>query len=208
MLVSDIISRAQAVLNDDNVHWPEATDLLGWANEAIEEIIKVKPDVYTTEASLSLSAGVRQSLTSGHFRILEVLGNNTASHKDVPVLTARETMDVYKPDWRSATQQEEVEVVVYDENVPGSFDVYPPNDGNGALMLVTSAPPTKLTDVGDTFPLSDFYAGTTVNYLLYRAFAKDSDAVKYFERSQQAYKAFLSDLGRTELVEEKTTPKE
>ena len=207
MQASDLISRAQYTLNDDDVHWIESTELLSHANEGMVEAVKLKPDIYPTESTISMVTGTKQSIAATAFRLLDVVRNAAGNKRSVRHVD-RWTLDAYKPEWANETAVSEVQLFTFDDINPGSFHVYPPNDGNGSILAVVSAPPTAMADVDATFPLNDFWAGTVINWMLYRAFAKDSDAVKYFERSQAFYKAFLSDLGRTDMVEAKTTPKE
>ena len=62
ILVNDIISRVQSVLQDTTgVRWPQ-TELVLWINDAQREVALLKPDAMSNTAIATLDTGTKQSI--------------------------------------------------------------------------------------------------------------------------------------------------
>lgn len=189
MLGSEVIDRAQRILNDTTaVRWP-AADLLDWLNEGQMAAVRIAPEVYTVTAFMQLAEGVRQNLTAmataaateAPIRLIEVARNVTDA-TGLPALRAirminRRTLDQANPDWPSDTTNNQVENFTYDSRNPKEFMVYPPQPaaGQGFVEVVYSAEPADLTADTDPIVLDDSYAPALVDYIVSRALSTDAE---------------------------------
>lgn len=78
--VTDLLSRASSILADDAVGadrtWPRG-ELLSHLNEAMSELRKLRPDIFTRVETLTLSPGALQRLPDGLGAFVGLLGNVT-----------------------------------------------------------------------------------------------------------------------------------
>jgi hypothetical protein len=93
---------------------------------------------------------------------------------------------------------------MYDARDPKVFYVYPPAASTGASVeLVYSAYPTDITEPADgavysavsgNISLPDIYGNVLADYILYRAYTKDSEYAGNAQRAQAHYAAFQAAL--------------
>jgi hypothetical protein len=192
-----IIRRATDLLQDPtSVRWP-VNELVRWLNDAQRAIIKVRPDAMNTMATMRLSAGTRQSLTSGTasagvaalspapVKLIEITRNVAASSAKKSVrLVERAILDAQTPGWHGITPVVDVLHYMYDPRDPRSFYVYPPATNLAELEVMYSAYPTDITEPADgalygavtgNVSLPDIYADDLLNLVMARAYSKDSE---------------------------------
>ncbi len=213
MLVSEIMRRVEITMNDeDAIRWTRAEKCM-WINDALRAIREVKPDAFEKDATLLLVAGVRQTIPDAYDRILRVLGNATttasnARRRRAVTVVSRDLMDVTVPSWRDPVRQaQQVDHVMFEETDPRHFEVYPANDGTGALSVTTSARHAELTYIGSDpealagyayeLPIRDTFANALVYYIQFRSYAKDSTFAGPAARATQFYQLFQGELGLT-----------
>ena len=108
-------------------------------------------NLWLVRHALPLVAGVRQTIPDAYDRILRVLGNATtpasnARRRRAVTVVSRDLMDTAVPAWRDPIKlAQQVDHVMFDETDPRHFEVYPANDGTGALAVTASARHTELT---------------------------------------------------------------
>lgn len=185
---ADVMKRASTVLQDNGaVRWtaPEMRDYL---NDGLREIVTLKPNAKTATVPLALDLGAKQSLPSQYTVLCDVICNRiTGNSKAVRVLASRQIMDAQIPGWQdSATLPFSAAVthVIQDLRDPRTFYVVPGNTGDGEIEAVVGTMPTPVAVPGanvleiDSYnsavDLSDVYQNALINYVLYRAFSKDS----------------------------------
>lgn len=178
MLGSDVVSRARYVLNDaDATRWTDA-ELALWINDGCRLIAIARPDSCAVEATMSLAAGSKQTiagLTPPGLRLLDVV-RATASGRGIK-LVDRQVLDAYEANWHAATQAVPVHWV-FDPRTPKTFYVYPPALVNTQVDLVYTRDPITVaagTLGSQTLSIDDIYIGALTDYVLFRAYAKDSD---------------------------------
>lgn len=198
-----IINRAAILLQDvTNIRWPR-TELLDWIHEAQQYIVAVKPGANAVIATKALAAGTLQALPTNGASLIDVPRNLPG--RAVRVVT-REILDAQIPGWHSTTATAEVIHYVYDANVPTSFYVYPPNTGTGNIELVYAATPTALANETSAISLNDFFAPAVLNYVMYRAYSKDSDYSSNDANAVAYFKAFEAALSGKQAFEGATNP--
>lgn len=199
-----IIRRVVETLQDPtSIRWP-VSELVRYFNDAQREIVMHRPDAAVTNASVPLVAGSRQALPAGGTKLLEVVRNSAGSKRAVR-MTNREILDAQLPAWHAQAGVTELLHYMYDLREPRVFYVYPPAAASGAALDVTYASmapdivePTEgalYTAVTGDLGVPDIYANAVQDYVLYRAYTKDSEYAGNAARAQAHYAAFANALG-------------
>jgi len=196
ILSNDIISKAQTVLQDIPATRWSTTELLSWLNDGQREICLLKPSVSAVNQSVSLVLGTRQSIPAVGLQILRIVRNLTSEglgSKVVQVID-RDVLDTRQPMWHAAKPTTVADHYVFDELDPRTFYVYPPNDGTGNIETVYAVEPTQVVE-GGAISIPDIHSNNLLDYILYRAYAKESDHPGNEQRSSQHYQTMASSLG-------------
>jgi hypothetical protein len=199
-----IIRRVVETLQDNtSVRWP-VSELVRYLNDGQREIVMYRPDAMVTNASVALAAGSKQALPANGTKLIEVVRNSTGNQRSVRMVN-REILDAQSPNWHNITGVTEVLHFMYDPRDPKIFYVYPPAAASGAsLDIVYAALPTDITEpaAGATFSavsgnisVPDIYGNVLQDYILYRAYTKDSEYAGNAQRAQAHYGAFANALG-------------
>ena len=221
----EIMERADGLLNDeDRTRWP-LSERADWLNEAVRAIILAKPSASSQTQLLTLVAGTLQSVPQAGnpkpLRIIDVVRNITSESPltggRVITPVGRNILDAQEPHWHDAAyirRSKEVRHVIFDEDNPLQYYVYPGNDGTGKVEAVMSVIPTPLTASGDVdniesytadIGLQDLYSVPALDYMLYRCFLKD-DLQGNPGRATFHYGRFAEAVGIKTQVEGATSP--
>lgn len=206
--VVTLVSKAQTLLQDaTSVRWP-LLELQGWLNDAYREVVNLRPDCNTLVGTLTCVAGPRQNITAqfpAALRLIEVVRNMaTASDKRAVALTTRKSLDGQIRTWYTSTSAATIEQYVYDPRTPKEFLVYPPATTAAQLEVVYSAVPTAHTltaeQLGNTattevIRIDDSYANALVDYMMYRAYSKNTESPTNATKAGAYYQAFQNALG-------------
>ena len=104
-------------------------------------------------------------------------------------------MDSENPDWHNATASNTADHYVFDEDAPTTFYLYPPQTGTpGHVEINYSNSPTDLGSLPATIDLPDIYMNPILDYVLYRAYSKDTEYAGNQQRSSAHYQAFQNTL--------------
>jgi hypothetical protein len=199
-----IIRRVVETLQDNtSVRWP-VNELVRYMNDGQREIVLYRPDAMVTNAAVELVAGSKQALPANGTKLIEVV-RNTAGGKRSVRLVNREILDSQSPGWHNITGATEILHFMYDPRDPKVFYVYPPAAASGAsLDVVYAAMPTDITEPADgalytavsgNISVPDIYGNVIQDYVLYRAYSKDSEYAGNAARAQAHYGAFANALG-------------
>jgi hypothetical protein len=209
LTVSNVLTRAQDVIQDTtNVRWPQA-ELLRWLNDCRRDIAIVRPDLYATTQTVTLVTGTKQTLPAAGTRFLDAVRNVDAVTNDpegAVRIVEREVLDAQRPDWHTETPTSALKHFMFDERNPRVFYVYPPAVSGHKLDIVYSVTPTEITDVNTELTNEDIYTGAIVDYLCYRAFSKDAEYAGNAGRAASHYQAFATALGIGNRVNMVTSP--
>lgn len=219
MQAKDILESASITLLDPtHVRWP-LTELLFYLNKGLKALALDKPNAVTQTVELSLAAGTIQDLEAmdpNYISLVRVLRNQNGA-AITPV--SRTMLDVIMPGWQDTgvvPANAQVEHVIQDVADPRSFHVYPANDGNGVIEAVVSVIPdpipaaadlTNLDTYDQDVPVPSIFENALTDYVLYRAFAKDSDDPANAARSQSHYVMYGSQIGKKLATDQATTTK-
>jgi hypothetical protein len=199
MLASNPIDRAKEVLQDTgSTTWTEA-QLIEWLNDAQRVVVSQRPDASAVTASLPLAVGTKQSVPTGGLKLLDVvrnMGGDGATPGRAITLADKSTLDQNAPNWHSDAQVASVKSYVFDENNdPTVFYVTPPADGTTQIEIVYSDTPANVTALDDDVSVADTYAPALIEWMLYRAFSRESIKTPSYQRSLNHLKNFFNLLG-------------
>ena len=202
---SEVLDRAGIILQDTtNIRWP-TDELLGWLNDGQREIVLRKPDAHTVSAAMVLVVSeTKQSIPASGIMLIDIvrnMGTGGSTPGRAITRTERYILDSQRPDWNTETGSSIVKHYMFDERSPRVFYVYPPQPAAtpGYVEIVYSSAPADLATGADTLTLDDIYASALLDYVLYRAYSKDSDiAPNAPQRAVGHYNAFLQSLGAQE----------
>lgn len=200
-----ILIRAAVLLLDvQNKRW-RAEELLDWLNDGQRTVVFYRPDASTTISSFPLVTGTKQSLPTNGLRLVEVIRNmgvdgNTPG-KPIRFVN-RDELDLLNPNWHTDAGVTEVDVYMYDGRAPKTFYVYPPQPAAPRQIeaAITFTPADVRVNgvngqtVSDAIVLDDIYQTGLVDYIIYRALAKDS-AYQDVAKSQNHWQNFAQSLG-------------
>lgn len=204
ILNTAILAQAQTILLDaSGVRWPN-TELLGWLNEGQRAIVGFKPTAYMKSLAVQLAAGTKQAAPSDCVQLVDI-ARNMGTDGNTPGrairITNRATLDAQVPNWHAATPSATVKHYTYTLLDPLRFYVYPPQPANGqGYVEITygALPPAGV--LGVAIAVEDVYAHTLLDYVLYRAFSKDTEFGADANRATAHQNAFLASLtGKAEV---------
>jgi hypothetical protein len=207
--------------DEDATRWtlPELAD---WINEAVKAVILAKPSANSVTAVLTLTAGTYQALPDQYQTLLRIVRNISSEGPPrvggrVVRVTTRDALDAQAPYWHDPKQtpyKAEVRQFVFDEEDPRSFYVYPGNTGTGKVEAVVAELPTEIAATGDPtllasydqgIGLEDVYLSPILDFVLFRAMSKDSDAGNPVGALAH-YQAFATAVGLKTQVEGANSP--
>jgi hypothetical protein len=200
---SSIIRRVVETMQDNtSIRWPVA-ELVRYLNDGQREVVLYRPDSMVTNASVTLAAGAKQSLPTNGAKLIDVVRNTGVNKRSVRI-TSRTILDTQSPNWYNLAGVTEVLHYMYDPRDPRVFYVYPPAAASGASVeIVYAAYPTDIAEPADgalysavtgNITLPDIYGNVLTDYILYRAYTKDSEYAGNAQRAQAHYAAFQGAL--------------
>ena len=200
-----IIRRVVDTLQDTtSVRWPVA-ELVRYLNDGQRETILYRPDASIKSAAKTCEAGAKQALPADGAKLLDVIRNSAVGSNNSAIrLVPREVLDSQIPNWYNLAGSISAVHYTYDPRDPKVFYVYPPALDTTVLELSYSAYPVDLVepadgaDYGDVvgnIDLPDIYGNILMDYVLYRAYTKDSEYAGNAQRATAHYGAFGNALG-------------
>jgi len=209
MIAKELTDRAGVLLLDPtHVRWVP-TELLDYINDGQREITIYRPDASTSVEVLTLADGnTRQTVPADAIRLLDITRNMgiTGSTAGSPVMIIdRVILDTQIPDWHSANPQSEILHYTYDPKTPDIFYVYPRPGNSLKVEAILSVPPEEITSTAGNLTISDIYANALLDYIMYRAFSKDSEYADP-QKAVGYYKTFMQSLGVKSQVDVAITP--
>lgn len=195
---SSLIGKARTILLDTAGVRSNDAELLGWLNDGQRDILLYKPNAYVKNVSVKLVAGTKQSLPSDGVQLIDVVRNmgTSGAVPGTPVrIVDRRTLDAQLPTWHQSTPSAVAKHYTYNVLDPKNYYVWPPqpNTNQGYVEMVYGALPTDATLTG-FITVDEIYASPLIDYMLYRAFAKDSEYEADAQRPTQHMNAFITAL--------------
>ena len=197
----NIADKVEILLQDEtNVRWTEA-ELLGWINSGQREVAIAKPNALTSNTTMQLTASsTKQTIPATGIQLMEVVRNMGADGLTPGrVITGidRSVLDGTIPNWHSnANTAGVITHFTFDPRDPKTFYVYPKAPATALYVeLLISINPTQLASMASNIAYDDIYETVLIDYVLYRAYGKDSKHTSNMQRSTNHYQAFQNALG-------------
>jgi len=199
-----IVHRVVDILQDTtSVRWP-VSELVRYLNDGQREVVLYRPDATIKSATVECVAGAKQSLPTDGAKLIDVIRNSASAGTNKAVrMVAREVLDAQIPNWYGLTGELDVVHFTYDPRDPKTFFVYPPALTTTRVDITYSAFPSDVSepaagstydDVSGNLDLPDIYGNVVTDYILYRAYSKDSEYAGNAQRAQAHYGAFANAL--------------
>lgn len=193
-----IADRATLILQDaGNVRWT-AAELLGWINDGQREIFVHRRDASSRVTATLLVAGTKQTLPADGVLLLDIKRNAGVAGTTfgAPVRrTSMDLLDAVSPGWHTATASATIKNFMYDQRTPTVYYVYPPASAPTYVELEYAANPAQVAALGDVIGVADDYANALLDYVLFRANAKDHEDDNAMARAQAHRALFDAAIG-------------
>jgi hypothetical protein len=197
MAASALLQRVvDALVDAGAVRWT-TPELVRYLNDGQREIVVYRPDATATTATHALVAGAKQTLPAAALKLIEVV---RVVNGPAVTLADRAVLDRVDRDWYSRSQGTTVKHYSFDPRDARSFYV---QAGVGVVMVYGAVPadvaaPSEsalVAAVTGDVSVSDAYWNALQQYVVYRAFSKDSEFAANAGRAQAAYQQFAQALG-------------
>lgn len=199
IIARSVIEKAQIILQDTTgVRWPSDTELLGWLNDGQREIMVFKPNANVKNIAVKLGKGTKQTLPVDGVQLIDVVRNmgtdGVTPGRSIRIVM-REVLDAQVPGWHTSTASSEVKHYTYAFLDPKTFYVFPPQPptDQGFAELVYGATPADAT-INGAISMDDIYQNVLMDYILYRAYSKDTEYAADQNRAAAHQSAYLSAL--------------
>ena len=214
---TNLLSRIEDILQDTtSVRWPEA-ELLRYINDAQREIENYRPEASAKTDNVQLVTGTKQALPTEGLRLIKVTRNMSdasggASGKRAVRIVNVDILNTQEPDWNDPTVSGDaahgtvVKHYIFDEDDPKNFYVYPGVAGNAYVEIVYSKAPTDLSSGSSNLDIDDIYGNAVIDYVLFRAYQKDSEYAGNAQRSQTHYQLFINCVAQGLQAQELLSP--
>lgn len=192
--VSSLLARAATLTQDTgNIRWP-TSEGLDWLNDGQRELTKLHPEVSVKNVSTQLTANsTKQALPADGFMFIDMprnMGTDGTTPGQVIQEIKTDVIDNQVPDWHTAASLGYVKHFIFDPRNRKNYYVYPKAPATPLFVeLIYSVAPTDCT-LGGTIQLDDIYANALLNYVLYRAYSKDTEYAGSAEIAAAYYQAF------------------
>jgi hypothetical protein len=183
--VASVLEKFGILANDlDSVQFPQSERIV-WLNEGQLALVKITPDAKTKTVDVDLVAGARQTNPADCIEIVELRQNEDGAS----ILPCdRKSLDSFSPNWMKTPTASTVKHYM-DDPQPDTFYVYPAQNSNPATVRMTYvATPAQVT-AGGNIDVREIYSDRLVNYMLFRAYSKDSEEGNA-QRAVAAYALF------------------
>lgn len=193
----DLINRVSITLQDPTfVRWTQS-ELLNYLNDAQRQVVLFRPDAKAVNAPFTCVNSAKQTLPADGLRLISVL-RNTGGRAITKV--DRSILDVQLPTWyETAVGTDGVKHYVYDALDPKNFYVFPKPAAAYQIDIIYAMSPVDIVIANYTtdtqvIGIDDIYANALMDYMMYRAYQKDSEFAN-LNRAAVYYQAFTTSLG-------------
>lgn len=193
----DLINRVSVTLQDPTfVRWTQA-ELLNYLNDAQRQVVLFRPDAKAVNAAFTCTNAAKQTLPADGLRLINIL-RNTGGRAITKV--DRMILDVQLPTWyETAASADGVKHYVYDALDPKNFYVFPKPVASHQIDIVYAIAPVDIvisnfTTDTQVIGIDDIYANAIMDYMMYRAYQKDSEFAN-LNRAAVYYQSFTTSLG-------------
>lgn len=188
--VRDLIERAANALFDPQYASWKSDELLGYLDEGLQTVAGLVPEEFRVSRDRPLDAGARQEAPEGALSPVVVEWGYDYDSNPVAVVPFDLTSMNQDPSW----MQEDAGPVrqwASDPVDPYAFWVYPPQGSSPLTARLSYAlRPNTLSEFDQEVPLREAHHGALVDYVLYRAYSKNTQYAGQTGLAGLAYNRF------------------
>lgn len=184
MEVATLIKRAAQRYNDlaedgSKVRITD-NDWAGYYNDAIRQVVIVKPQAFSKVASMLLASGVLQTIPTDGFMLLDVIqnmGSDGNTSGNIITIVDREALDTANLAWPAGTAARAVDNYAFNDDYPRNFWVTPPIAAGESVhvQIGYAASPTEAPEV-DPWVETETYAKDDVRFYKGKYYTSLKDA--------------------------------
>lgn len=218
MIVQDIMDKVSTLYNDTDYVRVSKAMYLKFLDDALTQLVAVRPDAHYKEASVQLSAGTKQSVPADCLVLLDVIRNKGAAGTTdgAPVWQIKKKDVDYFSNWHAAAAVAPTAITefAFDPKFPNTYWVSPP-PAAGSLFyieLAYSYPFTKLasavwaTALATTIDTAETFLNPICDYILYSLYSLDTSSKNDKLIADSYLKSFYNSLGIDTQVGDKNAP--
>lgn len=181
------IATARSILNDPAGVRYSDSDLLQYANDALDQMTGLVPSVFYADGDLTcVPTKAMQSVSCADALSLAAIKRVKNGRAVLP--TTKDVLDAYDPDWQSSTPAAAVNWMPSIDD-PLRFFIYPPApDGQILEISYVRIPPEFAS--GDTTMVPAKYSDAISDYIVHRAESRDDEYVNT-GRAAQFLQSFI-----------------
>ena len=196
----NLILRAQGILQDTTGQQWSEEDLLREVNAGQTMIAVMAPDACTVKRAVRLVEGVRQQLPADCINALGItrnLGADGLTVGDVIFPVDLANLSGFLPGWEAGTPAASVSGFYYEPTMPREFIVYPPATAGVYVEAAMRVNPAAILydEAGEWqtvgLAINPKYEEALLEFILFRAYAKDSEDAQNLNRSSMHQQAFM-----------------
>lgn len=192
LTAQNLIDRAAAVLNDASFTRWTANELLGWCNDGRRDIARLRPEVYSTTATVASVIGAKQSIPETGTQFLSVIRQ---TGRGVVTPTTKVALDAFCRGWVYGFYDTTPVHYMPHDTDPRAFWIYPPLRQGVSLEVAYVPTLTDLALAGTLTAREEPLASALVDYICYRAISKDVEFGGNAARAAAHYAAFNTAVG-------------
>ena len=164
-----MLKRASAVLQDPgHERWP-VSELIGYLNEGMRELVLLRPEVHTRTITVQLSSGSTQRVRDPALAFVRAVRTTNAPGQRAARKIDPKMLNDMVHNWRGQAPVGEVRGFWHDDRDLRTFYVVPPQDGTALLEVVASVVPDPLESDDDQLQIPETFDTALFYYLMYRA---------------------------------------
>jgi bcep22gp58 len=211
--VKDIINRVTALYNDADYVRLTKAQYLRFLDDAINQLIAVRPDSYVTIEPVKLKPGNRQDIPDDAYCLVDIYSNavknpdGSFTYGPPIYQVERKDMDYYS-NWYKNTFSNTGIVMefMYDRKTPRTFFVYPavPSGRDVFVEMAVSKQAPEFSSLTDDFdvvmemdmPVTGVFKTPLINYMLYLVYNTDSTSANDRQMAATYEQSFYRGLGQ------------
>ena len=204
--IAHLIDIALDQLQDEDRDVPlwDYQDLINWYNLGTRQIVSIDPRANPITVAIKLASGIKQAIPGGGIALLDVIRNMGADGSTPGRAIVQTTLEALRRSYPSYSTETATATIynwmpdVADRTI---FRVYPPADGTSYAELEYGKVPTIVVyDAGGDWQsayigVKENYIDALMNYLLSRAFGKDTDIPGNIGKAGYYYGLFITGMG-------------
>jgi hypothetical protein len=204
-----VLDAVRRLLSDKaSTRWSDP-NLLTWLNMGQRSIASVIASAASKRATISAVAGIEQAIPADGVRLLSVLHNINPDGTPGRVVTpvSRSELNDIRVAWPGAGAAAAARHILFDDDQPKIFEVWPPLIAGAKLRIVYAALPVDCADREAELGIDAIYDGALTDYVCFRCYMEDSEDPADGQKAANHLAAYQQALGVKAETDQTAVPK-